>query len=231
MVAILTAVMRKSLRVAAAFLLAVTPVCASAQKWSIGVATGPFVFGKLAERTSAIGTEVGSSTITSRLSAQTRPGISADVERDFGRWLGVRLDASWTYAPLRVKQPGGGGTTSDAGHLGVTTLAAPLVINLNRGDFRVHLMGGPAYALYHGNRRGTSGNSFTLFEGTRGRLGGVAGAGVAWWWSDRFGVEGEIADIVTASPFHIEDIAPTSKGVHIPRTQNVHTTVGLRWRF
>jgi hypothetical protein len=221
--------MRKTLPFLAALLLV---PAASAQNWSLGVGTGPFVFGRFVERTSTIGTEQGSTTTTSRLSAATRPGIEADIERDFGRWLGLRLGASWTYAPLRIKASGGGGgVTTEAGHIGVTTIVLPLVVNLNRGSFRFHLMGGPAYALYHGNARGSGGTGFPIFSGTRGRAGGMAGGGVAWWWSNRFGVEGEISDIVTSSPFRVEDIASTGKGVKILRPQNVHTTVGIRYRF
>lgn len=221
--------MRNSLHLFAALLFLTTT--AQAQNWSVGVGTGPFVFGRFVEKTSVIGTELGTTTTTSRLSAATRPGIDANIERDFGRWLGIRLGASWTYAPLRVKGSGGEGIDIGAGHIGVTTLVLPLVVNLNRGDFRVHLMAGPAYALYHGNARGGGGTGFPLFAGTRGRAGGMAGGGVAWWWSNRFGVEGEIADTVTSSPFRIEDVTPSAKGVSIPRPRNVHTTVGIRYRF
>src|SRR6185503_63175 len=158
--------MRNALPFLAALLL-FTPA-AHAQNWSVGFGTGPFVFGRFVERTSTIGTEAGSTTTTSRLSAATRPGVAADIERDFGRWLGVRLGASWTYAPLRVKGSGSSGVNIDAGHIGVTTFVLPLVVNLNRGSFRVHLMGGPAYALYHGNARASGGAGFPLFSGTRG---------------------------------------------------------------
>ena len=75
--------MRNSLHFLAALLLA-TPA-AQAQNWSLGVGTGPFVFGTFVEKTSVVGTELGSTTTTSRLSAATRPGIEADLERDFGR--------------------------------------------------------------------------------------------------------------------------------------------------
>jgi len=222
--------MRNSLPFLAALLLA-TPA-AHAQNWSVGIGTGPFVFGRFVERTSTVGTEQGTTTITSRLSAATRPGVDADLERDFGRWLGVRVGAAWTYAPLRIKSGSGStGATIDAGHIGVTTFVVPLVVNLNRGAFRFHVMGGPAYALYHGNARAGGGTSFPIFSGTRGRAGGMAGAGAAWWWSHRFGVEGEVSDTVTASPFRVEDIAATGKGVKILRPQNVHTTVGIRYRF
>jgi hypothetical protein len=221
--------MRNSLPFLAALLLFTTT--AHAQNWSLGVGTGPFVFGDFVKRSSTVGTETGSTTTTSRLSAATRPGIEADLERDFGRWLGIRAGVAWTYAPLRIKGSGSGGVTFDGGHVGVTTIVLPLVVNLNRGSFRFHLMGGPAYALYHGNARGGGGTGFPIFAGTRGRAGWTAGGGAAWWWSNRFGVEGEISDTVTASPFRVEDIATTGKGIEIPRAENVHTTVGIRYRF
>ena len=221
--------MRNSLHFMAVLVFVAT--AANAQNWSLGVGTGPFVFGTFVEKTSVVGTELGSTTTTSRLSAATRPGIEADLERDFGRWLGVRVGAAWTYAPLRIKGSGGSGVTIDAGHVGVTTIVVPLVLNLNRGSFRVHLMGGPAYALYHGNARGGGGTGFPLFAGTRGRAGGMVGGGVAWWWSNRFGIEGEVSDTVTASPFQLQDITPSAKGVSLERPQNVHTTVGIRYRF
>src|ERR1041385_2630752 len=114
--------MRNSLPFLAA-LLFVTPA-AHAQNWSVGIGTGPFVFGRFVERTSTVGTEQGTATITSRLSAATRPGVDADLERDFGRWLGIRLGAAWTYAPLRIKSGSGStGATIDAGPNG----APPLV--------------------------------------------------------------------------------------------------------
>jgi len=229
MVAILTAAMRKSLLALPLILAAAVP--AAAQNWSVGGGIGPFEFGKFATRTSAVGAEQGGSTTTSKLSAATRPGVTADIGYDVNRWFGVQFGASWTYAPLQLKGSGSNTVTVDAGHIGITTFSAPLVIHLNRGSFRFHLLGGPAYALYHGYRRSSAGASQPLFTGTRGRLGGVVGGGVTWWWSKRFGLEGEISDTVTASPFHVEDIAPTAIGVHISRPQNVHTTAGIRYHF
>lgn len=228
MVAILSAVMRKSLLVIAVLLAAAVPLCA--EDWSLGVATGPFVFGKFATRTSAIGTEQGVSTTTSRLSAATRPGIAVDVEKDFNKWFAMRLGGTWTYAPLALKGSDGS-VIFDAGHIGVTTLSMPLLIKLNRGTFRFHLLGGPAYALYHGYRRSSAGASTALFTGTRGRWGGVVGGGATWWVRSRFGIEGEVSDVITASPFHVLDIAPTAQGVHLKRPENVHTTVGIRYHF
>ena len=203
---------------------------AYAQDWSASVGTGPFIFGHFAERTSAIGNEGGTTTTRSRLSAATRAGAAADIERDFGRWLGVRLAASWTRAPLSVKSSGEG-IAFDAGRLSVTTFALPAIVHLNRGSFRFLVLGGPAYALYNVRRRGSAGVTTPLFDGTRGRLGGMGGVGVSWWWSPRFGVEWQAVDIVTGSPFHVEDISASSKGVRILRPQNGHTTVGIRYRF
>lgn len=216
--------MRRVMQLFALSLL--TATVATAQNWSVGGGTGAFVFGDFVKRTDTLGNETGSAKTTTTLSAATRPGVAADIERDFGRWLGIRLGAAWTYAPLRAS-----GVNIDAGHIGVTTFVLPVVLNLNRGDVRVHLMAGPAYALYHGNARAGGGADFPIFSGTRGRSGGMAGGGVAWWWSRRFGVEGEVTYIKTSSPFRIEDLATPAKGVEILRPTNIHTTVGLRYRF
>lgn len=203
-----------------------------AQNWSVGGGIGPFVFGRFAERTVVINTETGSSKTTSIFSAATRLGAAADIERNLNDRFAIRLDAAWVQAPLRLKSRSGGtGVTIDSGQLNLTTLSVPLVIRLNpHGTFRFHLLGGPAYALYNIRRR-TGAGSLPLFQGTRGRLGGATGGGVAWWWSNRFGVEWQIADIVTSSPFRREDIAATSQGVRIPKPQNTHTTLGIRYRF
>ena len=200
--------------------------------WSLGAGVGPFVFGYFVQRTTTVITETGSGSTRSRLSAATRPGGSADIERDFNDWLGVRVDASWTRAPMKIKS-GGNGVAFEAGHANVTTFALPLVINLNRhGAFRVHVAGGPAYALYDMKATTGGGNTLSIFNGTRGRWGGVAGAGVSWWLSNRFAVEGEVDDIVTTSPFRRSDFpALNFGGVKIPKTHNVHSTAGIRYRF
>jgi hypothetical protein len=202
------------------------------QNWSVGGGFGPLVFGRFAERTVVINTETGSAKTTSRLSAATRPGLSADVERNLNDRFAIRLDAAWVEAPLRLKSSSGGsGVTIDSGRMNLTTFSAPLIIRLNpHGTFRFHVMGGPAYALYKVHRR-TGAGSLPLFEGTRGRLGGVTGGGVGWWLSNRFGVEWQLADIITSSPFRRQDIAATQQGVHIPKPQNGYTTLGIRYRF
>lgn len=201
-----------------------------AQQWSGSFGTGPFVFGAFAERTATIGNESGSSTTRSRLSATTRAGATADIERDFGRWIGVRLEAAWTRAPLSIKSTGGSSTVAiEAGTVSVTSVTMPLVLHLNRGAFRFQLIGGPAYALYDIRRRGSAG--VQLFEGTRGRWGGMAGIGASWWWRPRFGVEWQASDTVTGSPFHLNEVAPTTRGVRLLRPNNGHTAIALRWKF
>jgi hypothetical protein len=213
-------------------LLVLLAVPIQAQKWSASIGSGPFVFGHFAERTVSSGNESERVTTRSRLSAATRAGAAADIERDFGRWLAVRLEAATTRSPLSVKSTTGSSNVSfDAGQVNVTTFVLPLVVHFNRGSFRVHALAGPAYALYDVHRRASSGASVPLFEGTRGRFGASVGVGAAWWWSEHFGIQWQAADIATASPFHIADIAASSRGVRILHPHNGHTTIGIRYRF
>ena len=203
------------------------------ESWSIGAGTGPFIFGHFAERTVTVMNETGMAPSKTRLSAATRPGAVADIERDFADRWAIRLEVTWARAPLRIKSASGNqGVTLDAGHVNVTAIAAPLIFRINaRRALRFELLGGPAYALYNVHRRAGGGVTAPLFEGTRGRWGGAAGAGAAWWWSPHFAVEGRVQDIVTSSPFRATDIVASGKGVHIPKPQNGHTTVGIRYRF
>src|SRR5262249_14433962 len=161
-----------------------------------------------------------------RLSAATRPGGSADLENDINNWLTVRLDAAWTRAPMKVKSGSGEGVSFDAGRANITTIALPLVFSLNRhGAFRVHLLAGPSYAFYTMKAGTGGGATLSVFNGTRGRWGGVGGGGLAWWLSNRFAVEGEVDDIVTSSPFRRSDFSSTTfGGLKIPKTHNVHST-------
>lgn len=203
-------------------LLAALP--ATAQSWSLGVGTGAFKFGDFAVRTIRAGNEGGGGQLTrTKLTAATRPGLNVDVQRDFNDRFALRLQGTFTESPLTVRPEHGRGIILDAGDVDVTTLSLPLIINLNpHGRLRVHVKGGPAYAIYHINRPG--------LETTRGRLGGMAGAGVVWWWSSRFAVEGEIIDIVTSSPLRESDLVGAGT-LRIPRPQNEHATLGIRWRL
>jgi hypothetical protein len=107
------------------------------------------------------------------------------------------------------------------------------VFNINpHGAFRFHIFGGPAYANYKVRRENvTPTTSIQAFNGTRGKSGVVYGGGVDWWLGDRFAVTGDIQDITTGSPFERSDYPPTATGINIKRPHNVHTTVGIRYRF
>jgi opacity protein-like surface antigen len=211
-------------------ILLVSTLPAAAQNWSAGIHSGPFVFGDFVERTvrPAAGGPVGSVRMT--LSAATRAGLSVDLEHSFAPRWAVRLEGTFTRAPLAVEEEGDEGHALEAGEVDVATFTLPLVFRINpRGAFRFHLMGGPAYALYRiEGRPNVSG--ITPLDKTSGELGLIAGGGVAWWVSDRFAVEGNITDVVTGSPFDREDF-PSSPGWDIERPHNVHTTVGVRYRF
>jgi len=210
-------------------LLATLP--ASAQSWSLGVGTGGFKFGDFAVRTVRAGNEGGGGPVTrSRLTAATRAGLVVDFERSFNDRFALRLQGTFTESPLKVKPDSGSGVVLSAGDVDVTTITAPLIINLNpHGRLRLHIKGGPAYAIYHIGDSPTA-TTRTPFEGTRSRFGAMAGAGVVWWWSSRFGVEGEIIDIVTSSPLRRTDFVGAGT-ISIPRPQNEHATIGIRWRI
>lgn len=204
---------------------------AAAQEWSVGGGTGAFVFGDFVRRTllPTTGNSNPSPSVI-KLSGKTRPGILADVERDFTDRFAVRLEGSFTNARVAVRDEGGSDVGLDAGKLNVSTIMLPLVVRINpHGTFRFHLLGGPAYAMYH-VRQTIGVSQIPLFSGTRNRWGFAGGAGVDWWFGNRFAAEGQVTDIDTASPFEKSDFAAAAL-VKIPRTHNVHTTLGLRWRF
>lgn len=205
----------------------------AAQDWSIGVGTGPFVFGDFIERDVRLGTPEGPSSVTTLvLTASARAGASFDIERNLSDRWAVRLEGTFTNAPLRLEQKDadGDGSELDAGDLDVATFMLPIVYRINKnGAFRFHLMGGPAMAIYRGNAPGGTG-SRPVFSGTKGEYGIAFGGGADWWVSDRFAIEGNIIDITTSSPFEDDDF-PASQHVDIKRPHNVHTTIGVRWKF
>jgi hypothetical protein len=229
-VAILTDAMKKSLRFALLLLVAFA-LPATADEWSIGGGTGAFVFGDFVRRTllPTTGNSNPSPSVI-KLTGKTRPGILADVERDFSDRFAVRLEGSFTNARVAVRDEGGSEIGLDAGKLDVSTFMLPLVVRINpHGSLRFHLLGGPAYAIYH-VRQTIGTTQIPLFPGTRNRWGFAGGAGVDWWFGRRLAAEGQVTDIDTASPFEKSDFAAAAL-VKIPRTHNVHTTVGLRLRF
>lgn len=229
-VAILTAAMKKILTVAALALAVTLP--AAAQNWSLGVHTGAFVFGDFVERKLRPVNGAGAEDpITLTLSAATRPGLSVDLERSFSERWGARLEGTFTRSDLKIKQNGqDAGVTLGAGEISVTSFAVPLVFRINpNGSFRFHIMGGPAYVMYKFEPEAHQ-PTLSIPGETRNEWGAVAGAGVGWWISDHFAVEGNINDIVTSSPFEELDNDDTP-GVDAKRPHNVHTTIGVRWRF
>lgn len=198
----------------------------TAQNWSVGVGTGPFVFGDFLEREVRISGGGGSTNV---LSAGTRAGAAVDLERRINDRWAVRLEGTFTNAPLRLEITGGGdGSEIDAGDLDVATFMLPVVFRINRnGAFRFHVLAGPAMAVYRSN---PPAGSQPVFEDTQQEWGVAFGGGVGWWLSDRFAVEGNLTDIVTTSPFQREDF-PSNVTVKITGPHNVHTTIGVRWVF
>ncbi len=220
--------MMKNLAVLLLALASALPL--TAQNWSIGAGTGPFVFGDFLEREVRISGGGTSGGATNTLSAGTRAGAAFDIERRINDRWAVRLEGTFTNAPLRLDISGGGdGSELDAGDLDVATFMLPLVFRINRnGAFRFHAMAGPAMAVYRGNPPNAA--SQPVFEGTQQEWGIAFGGGVGWWLSDRFAIEGNLTDITTTSPFEQDDF-PAGERVDIPRTHNVHTTIGVRWMF
>jgi opacity protein-like surface antigen len=212
-------------------LLLLISLSASAQDWSVGVGTGPFVFGDFVERTLRLGTEVGTARQTTRLSAATRAGVAVDLQRQFSDRLALRLEGTFVKAPLAIKGDDDDGVSLDAGELDVATFMLPLVYTINRrGSFRFHILAGPAYASYRITRDEDDSSAISVFTDTRTNWGAALGAGVAWQWSRTFAVEGAITDVSTSSPFQESDFSAATR-VNLPRPHNVHTTVGLRYRF
>jgi opacity protein-like surface antigen len=216
---------------ALALLLFAVTLPVAAQDWSVGVGTGPFVFGDFLERTLRAGNETGNQdegTLT--LSAATRAGVAVDLERSFSERFAMRLEGTFTRSPLAIKGQDEG-IEIDAGELDVATFSVPFVYRINpRGTFRFHVQAGPALAMYRIDTGENAGGSEPAFEGTQQEWGVTFGGGVAWWLSDRFAVEGALTDTITTSPIDRDDL-PDVPGYEIPKPHNVHTTVGLRYRF
>lgn len=221
--------MKKKLTIGLAVLLCALP--ATAQNWSIGVRSGAFVFGDFVER--HVQPAAGEPTVepvTLTLSAKTRPGLSVDLERQFAPRWAVRLEGAFARAPLSVEDTSEDGTALPSGDLKVTTITLPLVFRINpRGSFRFHLFGGPAYAIYEFEPPERSAG--IPFAGTtRTEWGAAAGAGMTWHIGQSFGLEAEISDVLTTSPFDRSDL-PSGPGFDLPRPHNIHTTLGVRYRF
>lgn len=223
----------KKIFTAAALLLAIAAP-ATAQEWSFGASTGPFVFGDFMERTLRVGTGQGAEgrqTLT--LSAGTRPGLAVDLEHSFAPRWAVRTEATFTRAPLVVRQQGTSeGVELSAGDMDVVTVMVPLVFRINpNGTFRFHLLGGPAAGIYRIDGRENVEGASPAFEGTQVEWGVAFGGGIAWWLSDRFAIEGNLTDTITTSPIDEPETGGSITRVEIPKPHNAHLTAGLRWRF
>lgn len=223
--------MKKKLTIAVA--LAVFALPLAAQDWSLGVGTGPFVFGDLLERRLRPGTGQGPAEPTTiTLTPATRAGLTVDLERTFSERWAVRFEGTLTRSPLTVRTEGdeGEGTRISAGDLDVLTLAVPLVFRINpRGAFRFHLLGGPAAAAYRVSEPELP-QVDPAFSGTEYKWGIAFGGGVAWWLSDRFAIEANLTDTITGSPLD-EDNFEDEPGVDVKRPHNAHGTLGIRWRL
>ncbi|MGN6186224.1 MAG: outer membrane beta-barrel protein [Thermoanaerobaculia bacterium] len=218
----------KKLLPATAVLLAIT-FPATAQNWSLGVGSGPFFFGDFEERRIRVGTpEGGADPVTLTLSAATRAGALVDIEHGFADRWAVRLEGSFTHSKLSIRdESDDDGVHIDSGDLDVTTLALPLVFRINpNGAFRLHLHGGPAMAMYRVKSEATA--TQPSESETTNEWGVLYGGGVAWWISDQFAIEANASDITTSSPFEDDEDTP---GVTTKRPHNVHTTLGIRWKF
>jgi outer membrane protein W len=221
--------MKKKLTILLLALASAVP--ATAQNWSVGARSGAFAFGDFVERRlRPVTSESPAEPATYTLSAATRPGVAIDLERQLGERWAVRLEGTFAKSPLTVEDSTDEGADIRSGDVDITTFTVPLVFRINRnGAFRFHLLAGPAYAIYRFEPpdRGTS---IAVGDVTRNEWGVIGGAGVTWHLSERFGIEGSIADIVTTSPFDEGD-TDDLPGFEIPRPHNVHTTVGIRYRF
>jgi|SRR5687767_13060120 len=221
--------MKKNLTIPLLLLVCALP--ASAQNWSLGVRSGAFVFGDFVERRlRPVSSEPGQEPITYTLSAATRPGLAIDLERQMGERWAFRVEGTFVTSPLTLEDNSEDGTDIRSGDVDVTTFTVPLVFRVNRhGAFRLHLMAGPAYAIYKFEPP-DRGAPIPVAGFTRNEWGVMGGGGITWHVSERFGIEGSIADIVTTSPFDSDD-TENLPGFDIPKPHNIHTTVGIRYRF
>lgn len=222
-----------------AFLLTlVVSADAWASDWTIGAATGPFVFGHFAERSVTIGSGETRRRIRYALSAETRPGVKLGLQRDFNDRVSMRLEGSFVNAPLAIKtgsdsdRPASETGSLQIARMRVTSVALPLVVRINRrGALRPFLGGGPTFVMYETERRSQSA-LLPLFAGKRSQAGLDLIVGIEWSISRSFSLEGDLRDSITRSPFRKEDLQTSpalSRG--LPSVHNLHSTIGLRYRF
>jgi hypothetical protein len=220
-------------------LLLLSASAVSAEEWAFGASTGAWTFGDLAEVHSTIGNPISGETAEFRtsLSAETRPGAGFYLERWFNRRFSLRLDSTFTSSPLAVKtgssdsSPSNDALKTDVGDLAVATFALPAVYRFNASArLRPLVFAGPAYVIYDIERNEASPRA-PIFEGSRKEFGFVAGAGIEWWWSRRLAATASISDLVTRTPLRDSDFAGPSDHIEFDDIHNIHTRVGLSYRF
>src|SRR5688572_9527268 len=219
----------KNLHLAAIVLCA--PVVAYAQNWSASVGAGPFVFGDFAETVEFIGP--APTRIEHSLTGDTNAGIAVGLERSFNQRFSVRLEATFTQSHLAVRSGSDDDAVSlDIADLDATTFALPFVLRFNRGGtFRPLTYAGPAYVICDISLPLES-QPVPIFSGPRKKGGWIGGAGLEWWWSDRFGARGTISDILTDSPLKRTDFpGPTPSSLEIKEVHNLQGIAGIVLRF
>ena len=228
---------RGSMRFALLLLAALcaAPTAARAQgSWTIGAGSGAFVFGDFVEIHTTVSNELDRLEIEETLSAATRAGLHVQI----GRWIderwSIRADGTFVRAPFTVETASNddSGVSLEVGEIDVVTVALAAALRFNRGGaLRPSVFAGPAWTSYSIDRNEQTGAP-PVFTGSRSELGGVAGAGLEWWLSDRFAVQGEISDTLTPSPFEREDFPAVNEGeLNITDIHHVHTIIGVLYRF
>jgi opacity protein-like surface antigen len=227
---------------AAVLLLILTSLLARpipAADWTFGLGGGAFFWGDFVERHATISNEFETIEQVTTLSAATRPGVALSLDRSLSERLAFRFEGKASRSPLAIKSgssssdPNGESVSLRIGDMNVYTMALAAKWRFNRGGaLRPYLFAGPAWAIYQVERNEESG-AIPIFEGSRGRLGLLGGAGLEWWLSRRMAVRGEVSDVYTESPIELEDFgAPVPRErLEINRPHNIHTTLGLAWRF
>lgn len=214
--------------------LAALVICAPvafAQQWSASIGAGPFIFGDFAETVEFIGP--GPTRIEHSLTGDTNAGIAVGLERYFNQRFSVRLEATFTQSHLAVRSGSDDDAVSlDIADLDATTFALPFLLRFNRGGtFRPLLYAGPAYVIYDITPQLLA-QPVPIFSGPRKKGGWIGGAGVEWWWSDRFGARGTVSDILTESPLERTDFpGPVPTSLEIKDVHNLHGTAGIVLRF
>ena len=225
--------MRSVVLLLAALFLAPAPARGQGS-WTLAGGSGAFVFGDFVEIHTTIENELDRLKVEETLSASTRAGLQVQI----GRWLderwSIRADGTFVRAPFTVQTASNeeSGVALEAGEIDVVTVALAAAFRFNRGGrLRPYLFAGPAWTSYTIDRTEETGAP-PVFTGSRSELGGVAGAGLEWWWSDRFAVRGEISDTLTPSPFEREDFpAVNEHELEISDVHHIHTVVGALYRF